>query len=110
MSLLIDRTELTPSISCVMPAFNEAGAFLHNIFFPQLMQPNANGKIVLFGSYPKDIDKKRVVWEKVSKREPEISWILDKNGQLKKENFDMSDAATAVIGYVNMIKSEKSGN
>ena len=27
-----------------------------------------------------------------------------KNGQLKKENYDMSDAATAVIGFVNMQK------
>ena len=26
------------------PAFNEAGAFLHNIFFPQLMQPKVGNK------------------------------------------------------------------
>ena len=30
--------------------------------FPELMQPNATGKIVMFGSYPKDIDKKRIIW------------------------------------------------
>jgi 23S rRNA maturation mini-RNase III len=26
---------------------------------------------------------------------------------LKKENYDMADAATAVIGYINMIKEEE---
>jgi hypothetical protein len=25
-------------------------------------------------------------------------------GSLKKENYDMADAATAVIGYINMLK------
>jgi hypothetical protein len=65
------------------------------------MQPGASGKIVLFGAYPKDIDKKRVVWEKVSKREPKISWLLDKKGQLKKENFDMSDAYTVCLSYAH---------
>ena len=45
-------------------------------------------KIVLFGAYPKDTDKKRVIWELVSKREPKISWLLGKNGELKKENFE----------------------
>jgi hypothetical protein len=36
--------------------------------------------------------------------------LYGKTGALKKENYDMSDAATAVIGYVNMVKTEKSGN
>lgn len=68
--------------------------------FPELMQPGSTTKIVLFGAYPKDIDKKRVIWEKVSKREPQINWLLDKKGQLKKENFDMSDAYTCVFAYM----------
>lgn len=70
--------------------------------FPELMQPNASGKIVLFGSFPKDTDKKRVVWEKVSKREPKITWLLDAKGALKKENFDMSDAYTVTLAYAHM--------
>lgn len=70
--------------------------------FPELMQPGATSKIVLFGAYPKEIDKKRVIWEKVSKREPQISWLLDKNGQLKKENFDMSDAYTVCLSYAHI--------
>jgi hypothetical protein len=70
--------------------------------FPELMQPNATGKIVMFGSYPKDIDKKRVIWEKVSEREPQIKWLLDKKGGLKKENFDMSDSYVVGLSFMRM--------
>jgi hypothetical protein len=69
--------------------------------FPSLMQPNSSGKPVLFGGLPKDADKKKIVWDLVSKREPEINWLLDKNGQLKKENFDMSDAYTVMLAFAH---------
>jgi len=36
--------------------------------------------------------------------------LYGKTGALKKENYDMADAATAVIGFVNMLKLEISGN
>lgn len=88
-----DRLGVTPEYISTYEARKNA--------FPELMQPGASGKIVLFGAYPKDIDKKRVVWEKVSKREPKISWLLDKKGQLKKENFDMSDAYTVCLSYAH---------
>lgn len=68
--------------------------------FPELMQPGSTNKIVLFGAYPKDIDKKRVIWEKVSEREPQIKWLLDKKGKLKKENFDMSDSYTVGLSFM----------
>lgn len=51
---------------------------------------------VLFGSYPFDIDKKQVIWNKVANLEPQIVWEYDKNQKLKKENFDMTDAYTCV--------------
>lgn len=53
---------------------------------------------VLFGGYPFDIDKKMVIWEKVSDRESQIVWLYDKNMKLKKENFDMTDAYAVVLG------------
>jgi hypothetical protein len=68
--------------------------------FPHLVQKNPKNKFVLFGSYPKDIDKKTVIWELVAKREPQITWHYTKNNTLKKENFDMSDAYTCVLGYM----------
>ena len=75
--------------------------------FPDLVQPNDKGRKVLFGGYPKNVDKKKVVWEHVNALCPEINWTYDKNGKLKKENFDISDGVTCVIGYINMIKEGK---
>ena len=78
--------------------------------FPGLVGPNEKGRNVLFGGYPKDIDKKQVIWDHVNAVCPEVNWLYGKTGALKKENFDMADAACCVIGYINMTKAEKSGN
>jgi len=78
--------------------------------FPDLVGANEKGRNVLFGGYPKDIDKKQVIWDHVNDVCPDIQWLYGKTGNLKKENFDMADAVTCVIGYVNMVKLEKSGN
>jgi hypothetical protein len=69
--------------------------------FPELVKENGKGKFVLFGGYPKDIDKKQVIWELVAKREPQITWLYTRNNTLKKENFDMTDAYTVVLSYFN---------
>lgn len=71
------------------------------IAFPELVQKNEKGKHVLFGAYPKDCDKKMIIWELVSKREPQIQWLYTRNNTLKKENFDMTDAYTVVLSYLN---------
>lgn len=55
---------------------------------------------VLFGAYDDSVDKKTVVWELVADMEPQITWIYDKKGKLKKENFDMTDAYCAVLGHM----------
>lgn len=68
--------------------------------FPHLVQPNDKGKYVLFGGFPKDIDKKTIIWELVAKREPQITWLYTKNNTLKKENFDMTDSYTCALGYM----------
>ena len=70
--------------------------------FPHLVQPNDKGKHVLFGSFPKDIDKKVIIWELVAKREPQITWQYTKNNTLKKENYDQTDAYCAALGYMKM--------
>jgi len=72
--------------------------------FPDLMGKNKTGKMVLFGGYPKDINKKHIVWEHVNAVLPEIDWLYGRTGSLKKECYDMADAVTCVIGYINMIK------
>jgi hypothetical protein len=68
--------------------------------FPELVQKNNKNKFVLFGGYPKDCDKKQIIWELVSKKEPQIQWQYTKNNTLKKENFDQTDAYACVLGYM----------
>jgi RNase H-fold protein (predicted Holliday junction resolvase) len=72
--------------------------------FPQLLQLNDKGKMVLFGGLPKDADKKHIIWDLVAKREPQITWQYTKNNTLKKENFDMTDSYTCVLGHMNSEK------
>ena len=57
--------------------------------------------LTLFGAYAWDIDKKQIIWDKVSKIFPNIEWLYDKKGELKKENFDATDAYVACLGYLN---------
>jgi len=70
--------------------------------FPHLVQKNDKGKFVLFGGFPKDIDKKVIIWELVAKREPQITWQYTKNNTLKKENYDQTDAYCAALGLMKM--------
>lgn len=72
--------------------------------WPELVRKNEKGKFVLFGGYPKDCDKKMIIWELVAKREPQINWLYTRNNTLKKENFDMTDAYTVVLSYLNAKK------
>ena len=72
--------------------------------FPQLLQVNDKGKMVLFGGMPKDADKKQVIWDLVAKREPQITWQYTKNNTLKKENFDMTDSYACVLGFMKFVK------
>jgi hypothetical protein len=72
--------------------------------FPDLMGDNGKGKKVLFGGYDRNIDKKHIVWEHVNALCPEVNWSYDKNGKLKKENYDTADAITCIIGYINKLK------
>jgi hypothetical protein len=57
----------------------------------------------LFGGHDWKVDKKSVIWELVSELYPQINWVYNRNMALAKENFDMADASTAVLGYMNKI-------
>ncbi len=67
----------------------------------------AKNQPVLFGGYDFDVDKKYVLWEKVSELEPQITWFYDKKQKLTKETFDTTDAYTAARGYMNKIGAWK---
>jgi hypothetical protein len=60
----------------------------------------AKNEPVLFGDYSFDVDKKMIIFEKVCDLHPQITWLLDKNNKLKKENFDMSDSYVCGVGYM----------
>lgn len=68
--------------------------------FPDLFTENPKGKKVLFGKYKIGCDKKHIIWEKVSDKEPHLTWTYTRNNTLKKENFDMCDAYTCVLGHM----------
>ena len=68
--------------------------------WPELVQKNDKDKYVLFGGLPKTIDKKEIVWKRVSDKEPQINWLYTRNNTLKKECFDMADSYTCVLGYM----------
>lgn len=69
--------------------------------YKKIMKEIQDGKFVLFGSYSWEIDKKTVLQDKVSKLFPDVQWLYDKKGELKKENFDASDSYVACLGYLN---------
>jgi len=70
--------------------------------YPQLVRENDKKRFVLFGGFPKDIDKKKVIWEEVCKLEPQIKWPFNRRNVLDKSAYDQSDAYTCVLGWVNM--------
>lgn len=73
-----------------------------NIYGPsKIISSIRKNNYVLFGSYPWTIDKKTVLHQKVSDIFPEIQWIYDRNGELKKENFDATDSYVACLGQIN---------
>ena len=41
--------------------------------FPELVKPNDKGKHVLFGGYPKDCDKKEIIWKLVAKNSSQLT-------------------------------------
>lgn len=75
--------------------------------FSKIMKEIKDCKLVLFGGYPWTIDKKTVIQGKVAELFPDIEWLYDKKGELKKENFDACDAYVAVLGY---IKHKRNGD
>lgn len=69
--------------------------------FSKIRKEIKDCKLVLFGGYPWTIDKKIVIQGKVSDIFTDIEWLLDKKGELKKENFDACDAYVCVLGWLN---------
>jgi hypothetical protein len=86
-------------VPCYISTYNS-----RKFAWPDFVQQNDKGKFVLFGGLPKDVDKKELIWKKVSDKEPQITWHYTKNNTLKKECYDMADSYTCVLGYMKQEK------
>lgn len=61
------------------------------------------GNIVLFGSYPFDIDKKVVMMNMVDEKYgTQDIWVMNDKGELKKENYDACDSLICALAYINI--------
>ena len=69
-----------------------------------IMDAIKKDNIVLFGAYPFDVDKKTVMMNMVNEMyvDNSISWLLGKNGELKKENYDACDSLICALAYINI--------
>lgn len=68
----------------------------------QIKKAIKDNHVVLFGSYDYDIDKKMIMMNKVNELYPNIDWILNKKGEIKKENYDACDSLVCVLAYINI--------
>lgn len=70
--------------------------------FQHIMNSINNSKLVLFGGYSWEVDKKIIIQGKVADIFPEIQWLYDSDNELKKENFDATDSYVVCLSYMNM--------
>jgi len=75
-----------------------------SFFFPEYVQKRkVKGEVKYILSFPKDADKKKLVFNKVSYSEPQIIWEWSKNFLFKEENYDMSDSY--VVAKAGLLKN-----
>lgn len=79
--------------------FNKKGEQLK---LSQIKKSIKDNHVVLFGDYPFDIDKKTIMMNKVNEMYPNIDWILNTKGEIKKENYDACDSLVCVLAYINV--------
>lgn len=60
--------------------------------------------LVPFGDFPFDCDKKSVMMNMVCEKYPNINWVYNAKGEIKKENYDACDSLVCALAYVNQKK------
>jgi len=79
--------------------FNKKG---EEIPLKQIKKSIKENHAVLFGAYPYDVDKKVVMMNKVNEMYENINWIKNKQGEIKKENYDACDSLVCALAYINI--------
>lgn len=78
------------------------------LYTPQNVEKSIkNEHLVLFGSYPYDVDKKTVMMNLVCDLYNDIEWIYNKKGELRKENYDACDSLVCALAFINIKKYGK---
>lgn len=85
-----------PSLMAIRK-YNKKGEMYPN---KKIIKAIKDSAYTLFGGYPWDVDKKFVIHSKVKELFPDIEWLYNKKGELKKENFDATDAYVAGIAQI----------
>lgn len=71
------------------------------LFCPELIKTTkVKGKPKETLSFPKDVDKKVYIWNKVSAQYPNIIWHYKKDGSIKETSYDMSDSVA--VGFAGL--------
>jgi hypothetical protein len=92
--LLYDELKVIPKFISVYD--------VRKILCPELIKIDNKGKETL--SFGKDVDKKEYIYKKIDYKFPNIPWILNRDGNFSKYNYDMSDAIA--VGYASLIKAD----
>lgn len=74
---------------------------------PELIKEvKRKGKVEDVLSFPPEYkkEKKKYIWEKVAKLEPQIKWFYTRNNTIKDICYDMSDAYAVGIAGLKMLK------
>ena len=65
---------------------------VRRIFCPEMTEYDAKKNKFTLKFKSRKIDPKTYIFEKISKDYENISWLFNKNGKLKTENFDITDS------------------
>ncbi len=65
---------------------------VRRIFCPEMTEYDAKKNKFTLKFKSRKIDPKTYIFEKISKEYENISWLFNKNGKLKTENFDITDS------------------
>lgn len=88
----------------ILPKFKSVHD-IRKLVCPELVKPNKQGKLTL--QFPKEIDKKDYIFNKMKNKYKNIEWLYNKKGKLEKYNYDMSDAIAVTASFLiekNIIK------
>jgi hypothetical protein len=84
----------------VIPKYKSVHEIRLNIC-PELVKYDKKGGKHI--SFPKDVDKKEYIFNKIKAKYENIPWLLDKKGNYCKENYDMSDSIAVTLSFLDEI-------